>query len=96
MFQIGNKGVVMNKKEKQVYEKTLELFNGCCAICGNTPVAMHHIRYGACGRKTYMGNVIPLCPPHHGIVHSSKKTYQPLLIGIMKEKMEGENDRNKM
>lgn len=83
----------MNKKEKQVYEKTLELFNGCCAICGNTPVAMHHIRYGACGRKTYMGNVIPLCPAHHGLVHSSKKTYQPLLIGIINEKLEELNEQ---
>jgi len=79
----------LNKKEKQVYEKTLALFDGCCAMCGNPEIAMHHIRYGACGRKTYMGNVIPLCPFHHRLVHTSKKAYQPMLIEIIQEAING-------
>ena len=36
----------MNKREKQVYEKTIEMFNGCCAICGSPDIQLHHIRYG--------------------------------------------------
>lgn len=72
--------------EKQVYKKTLELFNNCCAICGNNQVQLHHIRYGACGRKTYMGNVIPLCKYHHDLVHSNKRKYQQKLIDIIEEK----------
>lgn len=74
--------------DKEVYKETLNLFNGLCAICGNNQVAMHHIRYGACGRKTYMGNVIPLCDYHHRLVHSNKKKYQPMLIDIINKKIE--------
>lgn len=76
----------MTKEEKQVYIKTKELFDGC-ALCGNPNVAMHHIRFGACGRKTYMGNVIPLCEPHHRLVHSNKRKYQPLLIEMIDNKL---------
>ena len=70
-------------KDKEVYEKTLELFKGCCALCGSPYPQLHHIRYGACGRKTYMGNVIPLCKKHHDLVHTNKRKYQPMLIEII-------------
>lgn len=77
-------------KDKQVYEKTLELFGGCCALCGSPYVQLHHIRYGGLygGRKTYMGNVIPLCKEHHDLVHTNKKKYMPMLIGIVDKKLE--------
>ena len=79
----------MNKKDKKVYQKTSELFNGSCAICGNTNIAMHHIRYGGLygGRKTYMGNIIPLCKIHHDLVHTNKKKYMPMLIEIIDKKI---------
>ena len=77
----------MNKKEEKVYQETYNLFNGCCALCGNPYIQMHHIRYGACGRKTYMGNVIPLCNFHHDLVHSNKRKYQPMLIEIIEDKI---------
>ena len=70
-------------KDKEVYEKTLELYKGCCALCGSPYVQLHHIRYGACGRKTYMGNVIPLCKEHHDLVHTNKRKYQPMLIDMI-------------
>lgn len=75
--------------DKQVYNKTLELFDYKCAMCGNPNVAAHHIRYGGLygGRKTYMGNVIPLCKKHHDLVHTNKKKYMPILIDIINEKM---------
>lgn len=79
----------MTTQEKAIYKKTLELFDGLCAICKNNQVALHHIRYGACGRKTYMGNVIPLCERHHRLVHTNKKKYQPMLIDLINKKMEG-------
>jgi hypothetical protein len=78
----------MTKEEKKVYQDTIELFNGLCAICGNNQIHLHHIRYGACGRKTYMGNVIPLCKKHHDLVHSNKKKYQPMLIEIINKYIE--------
>ena len=77
-------------KDKDVYNKTSQLFNNECAMCGNNQIAMHHIRYGSCGRKTYMGNVIPLCPYHHNLVHSNKKMYQPMLIKIIDERLKDE------
>lgn len=80
----------MNKKEKTVYQETYNLFNGCCALCGSPYIQMHHIRYGACGRKTYLGNVVPLCKKHHDLVHSNKRKYQSLLIQIINEKLEEE------
>lgn len=81
----------MNKKEKEAYEKTIELYNGQCAICGNPNIAMHHIRYGGLygGRKTYMGNVIPLCEKHHRLVHTNKRKYMPILIDMIDRKILG-------
>ena len=77
----------MKVQEKETYRKTLELFDGCCAICGSHYVELHHIRYGAVGRKTYMGNVIPLCKKHHMLVHNNKKLYQPMLIEMINKKL---------
>ena len=75
--------------DKQVYQKTFELFDGCCAFCGSPYIHMHHIRYGGLygGRKTYMGNVIPLCEPHHRLVHTNKDKYMPQLIEIIDSKI---------
>ena len=80
--------------DKQVYKKTLELFDGCCAICGNNQVQLHHIRYGACGRKTYLGNVIPLCKIHHDLVHTNKRKYQPILIEMVDRRINERTTNN--
>lgn len=76
--------------DKQVYQKTYELFNGLCAICKNNQIHMHHIRYGGLygGRKTYLGNVIPLCEKHHRLVHTDKNKYMPILIEIIDKKLQ--------
>ena len=79
--------------DREVYDITYRLFDGKCAFCGNPNVAMHHIRYGKCGRKTYLGNVIPLCVKHHNLVHTSKRTYQPILIEMIDERLEDDNFR---
>lgn len=81
----------MTKQEKEVYQKTIELYNGQCAICGSTNIHLHHIRYGGLygGRKTYMGNVIPLCEYHHRLVHTNKKKYMPILIDMINRKLLG-------
>lgn len=84
----------MNKYEKEVYEKSSQLFDNCCAICGSPYIHLHHIRYGACGRKTYMGNVIPLCEEHHRLVHSNKKKWQPVLINIINKRIELDKENN--
>lgn len=84
----------MNKHEKEVYEKSSQMFDNCCAICGSPYIHLHHIRYGACGRKTYMGNVIPLCEEHHRLVHSNKKKWQPMLIDIINKRIELDKENN--
>ena len=79
----------MKTQEKETYKKTLELFDGCCAMCGSPYVELHHIRYGTYrgGRQTYMGNIIPLCKEHHMLVHTNKKLYMPKLIEMINKKM---------
>lgn len=75
----------MTKQEKLVYEKITEE-QPYCQLCGSTSyLHRHHIRYGACGRKTYFGNIIVLCDKCHRLVHSNKKKYQPLLIKMANE-----------
>lgn len=82
----------MTKQEKLVYEKITEE-QPYCQLCGSTSyLHRHHIRYGACGRKTYFGNIIVLCDKCHRLVHSNKKKYQPLLIK-MAEKHERKMER---
>lgn len=78
-----------SKTEKEVYKKTMELFDYKCAICGSPYVAAHHIRFGGLygGRKTYMGNVIPLCEKHHRLVHTNKNKYMPMLIEMVNKAM---------
>lgn len=79
----------MTREEKEVYQKTIELYNGQCAICGSNQIHLHHIRYGGLygGRKTYLGNVIPLCERHHRLVHTNKKIYMPMLIDMIDKKL---------
>jgi 5-methylcytosine-specific restriction endonuclease McrA len=75
--------------DKEVYQKTFDLFEGCCALCGSPYIQMHHIRFGGLygGRKTYLGNVIPLCKRHHDLVHTNKNKYMPKLIEIIDNKL---------
>jgi 5-methylcytosine-specific restriction endonuclease McrA len=76
--------------DKEVYQRTFELFEGCCVYCGSPYIHMHHIRYGGLygGRKTYMGNVIPLCEKHHRLVHTNKNKYMPELIEKINKRIE--------
>ena len=76
--------------DKEVYQKTYDLFDGLCAICQSNQIHMHHIRYGGLygGRKTYFGNVIPLCEKHHKLVHTNKDYYMPKLIKLINKKIQ--------
>lgn len=73
----------MNKQEKEIYENIAEN-QKWCQLCGSTSTLhIHHVRYGAVGRKTYEGNLIRLCNKCHNLVHSNKKKYQPILLEII-------------
>lgn len=74
--------VLMTKEEKKVYDYINEI-EPYCQLCGSPyNLHRHHIRYGACGRKTYVGNIIVLCDNCHRLVHSNKKYWQPRLIEL--------------
>lgn len=79
----------MTKEEKRIYEQIVEE-QPYCQLCGSTyNLHIHHIRYGACGRKTYIGNLIRLCKSCHDKVHSNKKYWQPILIEMVDKKEMG-------
>ena len=42
----------MNKAEKEVYEKSCELFNNCCALCGSPYIQLHHVYEGKNRKKS--------------------------------------------
>lgn len=73
-------------KDKIIYKQIVEE-QPYCKLCGRSDnLHIHHIRYGACGRKTYIGNLIRLCIHCHQKVHSNKKYWQPILIKIIERK----------
>lgn len=74
----------MTKEEREVYEY-INSIEKCCQLCGSPyNLHRHHIRYGAGGRKTYIGNIIVLCQRCHEKVHSNKRMWQPTLIELDK------------
>lgn len=74
----------MTEEEREVYEY-INSIEKWCQLCGRTSnLHRHHIRYGAEGRKTYIGNIIVLCEGCHRMVHSNQKLWQPYLISLDK------------
>jgi predicted restriction endonuclease len=55
-----------------------------CRFCGtrNSPPRIHHIKYRSEGGEHLIDNLITLCDTCHIEVHSSKRTYQPILFEI--------------
>lgn len=69
-------------QDKEVYRIITEE-QPYCQLCGKGyNLHRHHIRYGACGRHTYLGNIIVLCENCHAMVHSNKRYWQPILIDM--------------
>lgn len=79
---ISKKRIFVSKK---TYNEVYKRDNGCCRICGNNIVELHHIYYRS-ERKDLIdepSNCIMLCDKHHKLVHSNKKKYQPILLDII-------------
>lgn len=70
---------------KKVYDYTTDTQENCmlCGYGGN--LVMHHVRFGAGGRKTYVGNIARLCNTCHIKVHQNDKHYRPILIRKVNE-----------
>lgn len=54
-----------------------------CRSCGVTGVHVHHIYYRSEGGTNDLLNLLLLCNKCHDIVHSNKRFYQPLLLGLV-------------
>jgi 5-methylcytosine-specific restriction endonuclease McrA len=66
--------------DKKVYQQAIDT-QDYCLLCGyGGELVMHHIRFGAGGRKTYVGNIARLCVRCHLMVHKNDKKYRPILI----------------
>lgn len=59
--------------------------SGRCRWCGrtNAGIHIHHVLYRSEGGKHVAENLICLCPNDHGLVHSDKPVYQPLLLELL-------------
>jgi 5-methylcytosine-specific restriction endonuclease McrA len=72
----------MKVADKKVYQHIRDT-QDCCLLCGggyDGNLVMHHVRYGSCGRHTYIGNIARLCVTCHLAVHADGKYYKPILI----------------
>jgi 5-methylcytosine-specific restriction endonuclease McrA len=58
--------------------------DGRCRWCAGDVEHVHHIRYRSEVKDHSLENLISLCRRCHELVHSSKKTYQPLLMILVK------------
>lgn len=62
-----------------------------CLFCGKPPkgLHLHRVVYGSQNGKYEPGNCVQLCLKHHELVHSSKQTWQPILLdyldGVLKD-----------
>lgn len=60
-----------------------------CRFCGDTQfLQAHHIKYRSEGGPDDANNLIVLCDRHHRLVHSSKRTWQPILLELMRQHYE--------
>lgn len=72
----------MKSSDAKVYKQVLDTQDHC-ALCGSqneSQLVMHHILFGAGGRKTYLGNIVRLCNTCHIKVHQNDKHYRPILV----------------
>jgi len=55
-----------------------------CRFCGTyKDLHVHHIVYRSQGGSDDPTNLITLCAEHHAVVHSDKKRFAPLCLGVV-------------
>lgn len=68
-------------RRKQVRKRD----GNCCRWCGTTSsLQVHHVVYRSGGGRDDMGNLVTLCIAHHQAAHSSKITWQPVLLELLR------------
>ena len=71
---------------KDTYNIVYERDRGCCRLCGDKNIHLHHVIYRSESKALINepSNCIMLCEKHHRLVHSDKKKYQPILLEMNK------------
>ena len=55
-----------------------------CRFCWTRKdLHVHHIIYRSQGGSDELHNLITLCAEHHAVVHSDKRRYMPLCLGVI-------------
>lgn len=64
--------------------KMIRKRDGRCRWCGATDsLQVHHILYRSQGGPDEPSNLVTLCLDHHAEAHSSKRTWQPILLALI-------------
>lgn len=87
--------VKYNPKTK-IREAVIERDGGnWCLKCGRPGpgLHLHRVIYGSQGGEYELGNCVQLCPEDHALVHSSKVTWAPLLLGHLADPQPAETAR---
>ena len=65
-------------------DEVLSVDSSRCRYCGTTKMLhAHHAIYRSQGGKHEISNLIMLCDEHHALVHSDKRRFQPLVLGVI-------------
>ena len=98
---VRNKGInkVSKKRKfvsKETYWKVYERDKGCCKLCGNNQIQLHHIIYRSENKNLIdePDNCIMLCNKCHKLVHSNKHYWQSKLKEIVGGKINEYNRKN--
>lgn len=86
-----------SKKQKrpdmpdELRKRVMERDKHRCRFCGiDRNLHLHHIVYRSQGGQHEESNLITLCFKCHGTVHSDKKRWKPLLLGVVWKTYEGQ------
>ena len=99
--KVSSKRIVV---KDETYNKVFDRDRGCCRVCGNPNIEIHHIKYRSERQDLIndINNCVMLCIKHHELVHSNKRVYQPQLLEqvnsgkriVLKENLEDEQSNS--
>lgn len=74
---------------KDTYNSVYNRDTGKCRLCGASDIQLHHIIYRSQDKSKIndVDNCIMLCGDCHRLVHSSKDTWQPILLEMNKNEI---------
>lgn len=68
----------------EVREAVLKRDKNRCRFCGTkNGLHVHHVFYRSQGGEHVEHNLITVCYRHHDLIHSDKKRFQPLCLGVL-------------